>query len=237
MLNFVRVSLYLLSFGDRLCSYATQGCPQVTRGAIMGIIFFFVCSLFATCLFLQWDIFASWFLIPWCAKLNCSIIRLSDEYILRNKINDKGSWFIYSHSHLICLLLVCWFFSHHLFLNHFLSSNSFYFILKFYSLIFYLNVIFTSLMSISNPLTILLSFISHSSFFERSFMYLMHKQSLEEALHPKYHRGILGENFLFSLKQYRSNIVSKRGKCRHLKMSHWSCTNYSSSWLNNSLIF
>lgn len=36
----------------------------------------------ATCLFLEWDIFTSWFFIPWCTQLHYYIIRLSDEYML-----------------------------------------------------------------------------------------------------------------------------------------------------------
>lgn len=47
-------------------------------------------------------------------------------------------------------------------------------------------------------------------------------------LHYKASSGLLGHKFLFCLKQCCFNIVSKRGKCRHWKMSFSSCTNYSS---------
>lgn len=74
-------------------------------------------------------------------------------------------------------------------------------------------------------LTILPSLIWHSSPFERSFMPSIYKNSLK----GHYTLSITGaEIFSFSLKQRRFDIVSKSGKYRHLKMSHWSHTTYLS---------
>lgn len=36
---------YLSLIYVRSCYYATQGCPKVTRGVVMGMIFFFICYL------------------------------------------------------------------------------------------------------------------------------------------------------------------------------------------------